>query len=117
MKRHLSALIFAAAFAAAAPALAHTEVRETSIAENAALSAAPENFTVAFSAHTGLAVVSLTDAAGRAVDLNYTPPRQHASSFTIPLPRLAPGNYTLTWRTIAHDGHAMTGAVHFSITG
>ena len=117
MKRLSLALATAAALMAATPALAHTAVRETNIAENATLARAPANFTVVFSGPTGLANVTLTDAAGSAVPLNYTPPRAMASSFAIPLPALAPGAYTLAWRTIAHDGHAMPGAIHFTISG
>ena len=117
MKRLAMAIVTAAMMAVATPALAHTSVRETNIAENATLARAPANFTIVFSGATGLANVTLTDSAGRAVALNYTPPRAMASSFAIPLPSLAPGAYTLAWRTIAHDGHAMPGAVHFTISG
>ncbi|HEX8904268.1 MAG TPA: copper resistance CopC family protein [Longimicrobiaceae bacterium] len=29
--------------------------------------------------------------------------------------RLEPGRYTLTWRTMAHDGHVMRGTINFSV--
>lgn len=118
MKRLVLALAaLSLTLVAAAPAFAHTSVRQTNIAENATLAASPETFTVEFSAATGLANVTLTDAAGRAIGLDYTPPRTMATSFTIPLPRLAPGAYTIAWRTIARDGHAMPGAIHFTVAG
>jgi copper resistance protein C len=118
MKRLFLALVAASLpIASAAPALAHTAVRETSIADNATLSAAPANFTVRFSAATGLASVTLTNAAGREIVLDYTPPRATAATFTIPLPALAPGAYTISWRTMASDGHVMPGAVHFTVAG
>lgn len=118
MKRLLLALVaIALPIAAASPALAHTTVRETSIADNATLSALPSNFTVTFSAPTGLANVTLTNAAGREIALDYTPPRAMATTFTIPLPTLAPGAYTISWRTMAHDGHVMPGAIHFTVAG
>lgn len=118
MKRLLLALAaISLPLVATAPARAHTAVRETSIADNATLSAAPENFTVTFSAATGLANVTLTNAAGRNVALDYTPPRVMATTFTIPLPTLAPGAYTISWRTMAHDGHVMPGAIHFTVAG
>lgn len=115
MKR-IAIAAFMALVAIAAPALAHTSVTAMSIAENAALTSAPSEFTVTFSAPTGLANVALTNAAGQAIALD-TPTRQMAASYTIPLPRLAPGAYTLSWRTIARDGHAMPGQVRFTITG
>lgn len=116
MKRlALAALALTAAFAAVPVAMAHTAVRETSIADRANLATAPANFTVSFTAATGIAVVKLTNAAGIAVPLTYTPPREMATSFTIPLPALAPGGYTLSWRAIANDGHAMPGQVRFHV--
>ena len=118
MKRFLLALVaFLLPLVAAPLVLAHTAVRETSITDNATLSAAPENFTVTFSAVTGLANVTLTNATGRSIALDYTAPRAMATTFTIPLPPLAPGAYTISWRTLAHDGHVMPGAIHFTVTG
>ncbi|MBL8550963.1 MAG: copper resistance protein CopC [Hyphomonadaceae bacterium] len=117
MKRLVMAIAAAALVTLATPALAHTTVRETNIAENATLARAPATFTIVFSGATGLANITLTDSTGCVVALNYTPPRQMTSSFAIPLPALTPGAYTLAWRTIAHDGHAMPGAVHFTISG
>lgn len=107
----------AIAFAGAPAALAHTHVHHTSIADQASLAASPPDFTVEFEGKTGLAGVSLTDAAGKAVPLAYKPPADAAASFTIPLPTLAKGRYTLKWRTIGKDGHAMSGTVSFAITG
>ena len=116
MKRFAAAIAMTVAMIAATPVLAHTTVRETSIAENATLATAPATFKIVFSGATGLAHVTLTDSTGRPVVLNYTPPRKMATSFAIPLPTLSPGAYTLSWRTIAHDGHAMPGEIHFTIS-
>lgn len=118
MKRLLMALIATSLpLVASSPALAHTAVRETSITNNDALSEAPANFTVTFAAATGLANITLTNAAGREIALDYTPPRAMATTFTIPLPTLAPGAYTISWRTMAQDGHIMPGAIHFTVAG
>lgn len=116
MKRVLLALAAALLpITAVQTALAHTAVRETSISDNATLAAPPTSFTVTFSAATGLANVTLTNAAGREIALDYASPRTMATSFTIPLPALAPGAYTISWRTMAHDGHVMPGAIHFTV--
>ncbi len=118
MKRLLISLTAASMpMLAATPALAHTSVRDMSIADNASLASAPESFTVVFSRAVGLASVVLTNAAGQTIPLAFTPPQDMAASHTIPLPALQPGSYTLSWRTIAPDGHAMPGAVHFTLTG
>lgn len=65
MRRLLLALVaISLPMVAVSPALAHTAVRVTSIADNATLPAAPTNFTVTFSAATGLANVTLINTAG-----------------------------------------------------
>lgn len=116
MKRLLLALAAALLpITVSPPAFAHTAIRETSIRENATLADAPTSFTVTFSAATALANVTLTNAAGQEIALNYTPPHTMAPSFSIPLPTLAPGAYTISWRTMAHDGHVMPGAIHFTV--
>ena len=118
MKRLLLALVaISLPIVAISPALAHTAVRETSITDNTTLAAAPANFTVTFSAATGLTNVTLSNAAGRNIALDYTPPRARATTFIIPLPSLAPGAYTISWRTMAHDGHVVPGAIHFTVGG
>lgn len=102
---------------AAGPAVAHTSVVSTSISENARLAAAPDTFTVEFSAPVGLASVALNNAEGSSVPLSFQPTRQMAARHTIALPNLGAGSYTLSWRTIARDGHAMQGSLHFVVSG
>lgn len=117
MKRLTFLVLIASVVLAGAPAFAHTSVRSMSIAENARLAEAPESFTVEFSASVGLAAVALTGADDRPIPLAFTPTRQMATRHTLALPVLAAGDYTLSWRTISADGHAMSGAVRFTITG
>ncbi|HXA47416.1 MAG TPA: copper resistance protein CopC, partial [Burkholderiaceae bacterium] len=42
-------------------------------------------------------------------------PTEPASTFSIPLPSLTPGQYQATWSTISADGHAMKGSLSFTI--
>jgi methionine-rich copper-binding protein CopC len=113
----IAALIASLALGAAAPALAHTVMTKTNIAENAKLAAAPPEFTATFQHETSMAAVKLENASGQQVQLDYKPTPARSKTFKVALPRLAPGKYTLSWRAVAKDGHAMPGAVHFSITG
>ena len=117
--RHLVVILAALVvpIVSAVPALAHTSVVSTSIAENARVTTAPQTFTVEFSAPVGLAGVTLTDANGGAIPLAFQPTRQMMARHTITLPTVPAGSYTLTWRTIARDGHAMSGSLHFVVTG
>jgi methionine-rich copper-binding protein CopC len=117
--RHLPIALFAllAPLALTSPAAAHVSVSATSIADNAVLAGAPSAFTVTFSGRTGLASVVLANGDGARIPLRYVRPRAPTTSFTIPLPPLAAGQYTLTWRAMSPDGHVVSGAVQFRIAG
>jgi copper resistance protein C len=116
MRRFLIALV-ALTSVAVGSAVAHTSVVATSITENARLTVAPGTFTVEFSAPVGLASVALNDGTGASVPLSFGPTQQMAARHTITLPALPAGSYTLSWRTIARDGHAMQGSLHFVVSG
>jgi methionine-rich copper-binding protein CopC len=88
-------------FSSSDMAQAHTMERAISIANNAVLQAAPETFTVSYVHPARFGSVQLRTATGE--------------TFTIPLPKLVPDTYRLTWRVIADDGHVMTGNVTFTI--
>lgn len=61
--------------------------------------------------------IQLADAQGRRAPLGPVhADRQHpATVFAAPTRPLHPGRYTLTWRTMAHDGHPMHGLFHFTV--
>lgn len=117
--RRLLLLMFAllAPLVLSSPASAHVGVSATSIADNAVLASAPNELTVTFSGRTGLASIVLANGEGARIPLRYVPPRALATTFTIPLPPLTAGQYTLTWRTMSHDGHVVSGVVQFRIAG
>lgn len=97
------------------PAFAHAHVKSMNIAENAQLQQSPSNFIVKFSEKAGLVKVVLTRSTGEVVPIDYQPPKGMSAAFQIPLPALSNGAYTLSWRTMGDDGHAMNGAVHFTV--
>jgi methionine-rich copper-binding protein CopC len=83
-----AALIASLALGLAAPALAHTAMTK-----------------------------KLVSSSGQQIQLDYKPTPAMSKTFTLALPKLSAGKYTLSWRAVAKDGHAMPGAVHFSIAG
>jgi methionine-rich copper-binding protein CopC len=101
--------------ASAGASLAHTMVRAVSIAEGAVLASSPPSVTITFDHPAGMGAVRLETATGERVPIAWTPPRTLSASFIIPLPRLDPDRYRLTWRVVAQDGHVMAGAVNFSV--
>ena len=117
MKRTFLAVAAAVALGLAPTAFAHSMVAKTSIAENAKLAASPPDFTATFEHDARVSNVKLTDAKGAAVPLDFAPSAKMEKSFTVALPHLAAGKYTLSWKSLSKDGHAMSSAIHFSITG
>lgn len=107
--------LLAALFAVTA-AFAHTGIKASNIKNGATLDAVPPAFTFEFGQAVGLAAIDLHTAAGAKVALDYKPPKAMAKSFSIPLPRLAPGAYIIKWRAVAKDGHPMSGEIRFSVS-
>ena len=117
MKRNFLAVAAALALGATPAAFAHSMVAKTSIAENASLAEAPATFTAPFEHDARVSSVKLVDAKGAAVPLDFEPAVKMATTFSVPLPRLAAGKYTLSWKSLSKDGHAMSSTIHFTITG
>lgn len=79
----------------------------------------PAALRLTFSEAPELAVTSvrLRDATDHAVALRPLARAQGDRATLVATPRaaLAHGRYTVTWRTMSHDGHAMHGTYHFTV--
>jgi methionine-rich copper-binding protein CopC len=96
-------------------AFAHAVIANSSIANGGAVAKTPANFNVTFSAPVRLAGVTLTNGAGAQVPMTYRGGATPTSTFSVPLPRLAPGTYTMAFRAMGTDGHAMAPQTTFTI--
>lgn len=117
MKARLLATLLAAATLSAAPAFAHGGMMETSIHDNASFAQAPAEFKVEFEHESAITNLMLMTADKKMIALGFKPSKTMGKDYTIPLPTLATGSYTLSWKSMAKDGHAMPGAVRFTVTG
>ncbi len=99
----------------AAPALAHTSVETANIEDATILETLPDAFSFSFGQPVGLIAFSILTETGEIVDTSFEPPKAPARSFSVPLPDLAPGRYTLEWRTLSKDGHPMNGRSAFEL--
>ena len=117
MKARLLATLLAAATLSAAPAFAHGGMMETSIHDNASFAQAPAEFKVEFEHESAITNLMLMTADKKMIAVNFKPSKTLGKEFTIPLPKLDKGAYTLSWKSMAKDGHAMPGAVRFTVTG
>jgi methionine-rich copper-binding protein CopC len=115
----LKAVVFALALCGAAlapPCMAHAKLQGSSPADGAHLSEAPKTLTLNFDEAAQLAVVKLVNS-GKEIAVPVDKTAKASQSFTLPLPGLAPGNYTVQWTAVAAgDGHVTKGSFAFSIT-
>ncbi|HEX6489782.1 MAG TPA: copper resistance protein CopC [Gaiellaceae bacterium] len=108
-------MALSAAAAAAPAAWAHARLISSDPADGAVLAQAPTRVTVRFDEAVrvlaGTVVVRNSDrrsvAAGR--------PKASGQNVTIPLRRLADGDYTVRWRILSDDGHTSEGVFAFAV--
>ena len=103
----------AALFLLVATAHAHAHLTAAVPAEGSA-GKAPQQVVLTFS--EAARVTSMTLQREGQEPHKLTPlPAEVAARITVPLPRLSPGKYTLSWRVVGDDGHIVPGALHFTV--
>lgn len=101
----------------ASPALAHGGMVVTSIQNQAKLAVAPTSLKVTFEHDSAITSVTLMTDAKKQIAVDFKPSKEMNKVYTIPLPQLGKGAYILSWKSVAKDGHAMPGAIRFTVTG
>ena len=122
MRARLAFALLAFTLLAAAPraAYAHAHLARSTPAAGARINIAPHSIRLWFSEapELSLTTIVLTDANGKAVPLGSvtgTPDTVVAASAVIQT-TLAPGEYTVKWRTVAaDDGHPSSGKFSFTV--
>ena len=100
-------------FVLAATAYAHAHLTAAGPAEGSA-GKAPQQVVLTFS--EAARVTSMTLQREGQEPHKLTPlPAEVAARISVPLPRLSPGKYTLSWRVVGDDGHIVPGALHFTV--
>jgi methionine-rich copper-binding protein CopC len=123
MHKALLALAASLALASQAPAAfaqvhdhgsngAATDVQTTPA--DGARGAAPQRFTAAFAHAMRLKSLVVTPQGGDPMSVDLSGAAAGAT-VSAPLPRLAPGHYTIVWTTSGDDNHTMTGRVRFMV--
>lgn len=110
----LEGLALAALLAIGPAAFAHTHLKEAVPAEGSTVTASPQNIVLQF---TGAArVTSLTIQSEGGKEEKLAPlPEIPAARISVPVPKLSPGKYTVSWRVMGADNHVMSGKVHFTV--
>ncbi len=121
MNKPLAFLLASAVLLTPTTAWAHAHLKRSDPSAGAKLATPPTAIRLWFSEQPELSLTfaSLKDSAGRDIPLSPAgsgEPGQMQIVFRI-VSNLAPGRYTLTWRTAASDGHPSHGSFNFAVTG
>jgi methionine-rich copper-binding protein CopC len=101
-------------FALVAAAHAHTPLKASVPAADAAV-AAPKTIELTFGSDVRLTSVALTDSGGVAKHLDAVPAAV-ASTFSLGIHEpLAPGAYKVVWRAVGGDTHIISGEFGFTV--
>lgn len=79
-----------------------------------AMGAAPQTFSATFPHAMRLTSLVVTPQGGDPSSVGLTA-ASAGTTVSAPLPRLAPGNYTITWTATGADNHTMTGRVRYMV--
>ena len=97
-------------------ALAHSELRGSSPAEGARLTAPPAEILLRFNEPVQVTFLRLQDVAGQPLPLrragDAAPRREERAVPAAPIP---PGAWRLEWRAISADGHPIRGTLRFTL--
>jgi len=95
--------------------LAHAQLKSSLPAKDAKLAEPPKALTLTFNESAQVAVLKLIFGA-KEIPITVDKKAHADTSFTFPLPVLAPGSYTVQWTAVAAgDGHVTKGSFAFSI--
>lgn len=94
---------------------AHSRAETTVPASGAVVAEAPPVITISFDEPMRITLIELTDADGDAFALERTDGMRPVTRFEAAPPDLPAGRYTVDWRGLSEDGHAMSGRFSFEV--
>lgn len=113
--RILAAILASIMVLAGTTALAHSMIKEINISSGDSFAVSPETFDITFSHKAALADIELETSSGMAIETGFESDDDMSASFSVDLPTLENGDYLLTWKAVARDGHIMSDTIDFSV--
>lgn len=99
---------------AAVVAAAHAHLQASVPAEGTHLATLPADLVLTFSEPARLTVLWIEREGGEKQKVSALP-SDTARQLSVPLPRLTPGVYHITFRTLSADGHVAPGELRFTV--
>lgn len=96
--------------------LAHSQKEGTTPVDGAQLTETPEMIHMVFNDPMRITMVRLVNAEGAEMPMERDTGLAPSLEFHAEPEALKPGGYTVEWRGLAADGHAMQGAFSFDVT-
>lgn len=96
-------------------AYAHSTKQKTTPADGSVLSAPPSSIGMTFHMPMRVTMIKVTDSDGDEHEVTRTDNMAPLTDFDASPESLEPGEYTVEWRGLAEDGHAMEGSFSFKI--
>ena len=109
------ALVAAMMVVVTGTAFAHSKQEVTVPHDGAVLASPPDVVSIAFDAPMRITVIRLTSEAGDTIALERSDDMQPVTDFRATPPALPNGRYTVEWRGLSADGHAMKGRFSFEV--
>ena len=103
------------ALSLAGAASAHSRPETTAPADGEVVAAAPAVIAISFDKPMRVTTIELTGADGEAFALERTDEMAPVTRFEATPPPLPAGRYTVKWRGLSEDGHAMSGRFSFEV--
>jgi methionine-rich copper-binding protein CopC len=114
----LATATMAIAIVASPYAAAHASLKSSDPQAGAVLASAPKEIVLTFNEKIEQAFsgITLTDSAGKAVAVGKAKVDEaNPAVLRLETPKLAAGEYAVTWAVAGHDGHRRTGVFKFSL--
>ena len=108
-------IIAAVMLVVAGAAFAHSKREVTVPHDGAVLVAPPDVVSIAFDAPMRITVIRLKSEAGDTFELERSDDMRPVTDFRAIPPALPNGRYTVEWRGLSADGHAMKGRFSFEV--
>ena len=97
-------------------AQAHAHLDKATPANGAVVATAPEAVSLTFDEAATLTALSIQKTGDKAAQKLGPLPKTPSDHFTVALPKLAPGAYTVKYRVLSDDNHVMGGTTKFTIS-